>query len=56
MKLKYESPAVKEAFLEWYNKGANVRPEWNPDIEQLIDYFNKVIAHEIVVEVDYGED
>lgn len=59
MHLVYSSPAVREAFIEWYNTGTNkdimgneLEPEANPDIRAIIDFYNSEIAHEQVISVE----
>ena len=61
MRLNYDNPEAKEAFLEWYSSGHNkdiygkdLAPEENPDIAAIVEYFNNEIVFGPAVEVIDG--
>ena len=62
MRLKYDSPEARDAFIEWYEQGENndingrhIEPEDHPDIRAIVDYFNNTVAHGPAVEVTDDE-
>ena len=63
MRLKYDSPEARDAFISWYNSGSHkdingneLTPEENPDIAQIAQFFNHEVAYGPAVEVINGED
>ena len=63
MRLEYDSPEARDAFISWYNSGSHkdingnsLAPEENPDIEQIAQFFNDEVVYGPAVEVINGED